>query len=172
MKKSLVLAAGLLAASLGNPAHAANDWKTYSGLVCQPVGATTAADLTYNGYGVTNKTLSGKQLICPLVQDHDSGWSVTDVATIHVGHSTGAVPGSVSCTFYYGTKDSGFITKAVSSPVLPANSYQAGPVAVIMDAEPATFTAPGFPIFALCSLSSRATINAFWMNEAGVTNTP
>jgi hypothetical protein len=172
MKKYLVLATTLLAAGLSvQSAYAANDWKTFSGLVCQPVGTTTAADLVVNGYGVTNNSATGKQVICPLVQDHENSWDATDVAQIYVGHSAGAIPGSVNCTFYYGTKGAGFVTRNVASPALPANTSQAGSVSVTFNAAPAGGY-PGYAIFALCSISSKASINAFWINESGATNIP
>lgn len=172
MKNILVLATTLLAAGLSiHSAHAANDWKTYSGIICQPIGTTTAADLTVSGFGVTNKSAITQRVICPLVQDHEYGWAgATDAAQIYLGHSAGAIPGTVDCTFYYGTTGAGFVTKHVALTI-PANTSQAGSASVIFDsAPPAGY--PGFAIFAYCSVSSKATVNAFWINESGATYSP
>lgn len=172
MKNYLVLATTLLAAGLSiHPAYAATDWKTYSGIVCQPIGTTTAADLTVSGFGVTNKSAITQRVICPLVQDHEDGWgAATNIAQIYLGHSAGAIPGTVDCTFYYGTTGVGFVTKHVALTI-PANTSQAGAASVTFDSAPVGGY-PGYAIAAYCSVSSKATVNAFWISESGATNIP
>ncbi|MGH8028622.1 MAG: hypothetical protein ACREO3_01675 [Arenimonas sp.] len=168
---ALVLLASVLGAP---PTMAAADVKSISPMECLPRGpGTTASELTYGPYGITNPGTTNETVICPINVDSDGAWpTTTGSAELFVYHRNGAVPGYVSCTAYVGSGAVSPNATYSESYTAPTTSAYARSYVHLNLAEPGATYSVGPPVSLICTLSPKVSLGWIFFREALVTDTP
>ena len=174
--RSVLAALALLIAGFASQAAAiTHDAKSISPMDCQARGpGTSASELTFGPYGITNPGSTSESVICPIPGDSDSGWSSTPgtSAYLFIYYRTGAVPGSVACSAFTSTAAvtaSPSYSVSYSSYDIPASSRSnfalnlADNGSVYTVAPPATL---------VCTLSPKTALGWIFFQENLATNTP
>lgn len=159
---------GFATISAINPAHAASDWKVFSGGSCVPFGTTTAADLTVSGLGVTNKsTTASKSVLCPLVYDGEGKITAEAPTTVVVYYGSGAASGNVYCSVYVGGPQTGQVSATLNGTWIAPNTN------LEVYAEITTGPAGnrvGYPMNLVCTLTARTSLRHIYVRELIATN--
>ena len=170
---TLVALVGALSAS---PTMAAEDNKSISPSTCQPRGPdTTASELTYSPYGLTNPGSTNVTVICPINGDTESSWGTSVVAGspyLAIYYRAGAIAGSVGCTVYTGSSvvvTGATYSSSYSPPPAPANTrgtFQLN----LAEASGLYGNAP--PTVLVCTISPKATLGWIYFREKTATDEP
>lgn len=167
---TLLTCAIALFAGVSNPVRAAYDEKAYSPMGCRPLTATDASGLAFDTRGIINTSTSNRRVICTIERDASQAYNPVGYASVGAWFKTGAIGGSLACTFYRGS--------AVSSS-MAATTFASGPIAansagqvIWMDA---TSDAGDYRIIGqnvVCTLSSKVILAHFYLYENQVTDAP
>jgi hypothetical protein len=179
VRKPPVFAAALVAlvASVSaSPTMAAVDSKSISPSTCQPRGPdTTASELTYSPYGLTNPGSSNVTVICPINGDTESNWGTTETVDspyLSVYYRAGAIAGSVGCTVFTGSSvvaTAPTYSKSYTPAPAPANT-RANFRLNLVEASGLYAVAP--PTVLVCTISPKATLGWIYLKETSVTHVP
>lgn len=165
----------LAGSSISQPVAAATDGKSISPMACQPRGpGTTASELTYGPYGITNPGNTSESVVCPILADGDASWTTTPGASayLRIYVRTGAGSGNVACSAFTGTAVvSANPTYAVSYggydyPPSTRYSFQLN----LAENGGTYSTAP--PVTLVCTLSPKTALGWIYLQENLATNTP
>lgn len=164
------------ALTAGAPAKASDDYKTIDAATCQPYGPnTTASELVYNQLGVANPGVTNESVLCPLTTDGQVAWSSTAgvSAYMFVYYRAGATPGKVACTAFASkaTINAGPVFSVTVNPSANLAANARDYLYFYLGETSGTWnTAP--TLVALCTLTPKAVLGGFSLNETVPTNVP
>ena len=170
MKNSTLNALLLTAGVLLSPSAAnADDHKIFSTYQCAANGATTAADLLFDLWGVTNPTDEPQQVLCPLQRDAEAAYAAGNTLTVTATYRAGLKAGSVYCTTYETTRVFGNPSTSASATASYNAPWIARWTAGEATMEIATSAASG-QIGLLCTLTPKVTLGPIRVYESGETD--
>lgn len=156
-------------------AFAASDGKSVSPMVCQARGpGTTASELTFGPYGITNPGTTNETVICPLPGDSDVKWSAIagGSAYVYVFYRTGAQTGTVACTAFTSTAAvtaNATYSVSYSATDIPANTRSNFQLNL---AEAGNSYSGAPPAVVVCTLSPKTALGWMYFRETEATDAP
>jgi hypothetical protein len=176
---NFALAVAVAAIAAVTPASAVvYDYKSVHGSQCVAGGEnTTATELSYGSFGVSNPGITDEMVICPIPIDIESQWLTTQTnpTQMIVRYRTGSVPGRIICTTYSGSiaAQEGAVTSITStSNMQPANSIT-NELGVSPPKPNWGYTTPPVPpVSVACVLGPKTKIGAIYFVELKATHQP